>query len=112
DHRGKIRGHRIELGEIESMLRAHPSVFDAAVVLRDGSLAAYVASPENTADAGELRAYLRAALPEVMIPAAFAIVDALPLNANGKVDRRALPDVATDARATSAAFVAPRNGLE
>jgi non-ribosomal peptide synthetase component F/thioesterase domain-containing protein len=112
DHQVKIRGHRIELGEIEAALRAHPSVFDAAVVLRDGRLHGYVASPDDTADAGELRAYLRSRLPEVMVPAALLVMDALPLNANGKVDRRALPAITGDVRDTAAPFVAPRNGLE
>jgi len=93
DFQVKLRGHRIELGEIESALFAHPGVRQAAVVLRDDlpepALVAYLAGdavPDRT-----LRAYLRARLPEVMIPAHIEWVTGFTLNSNGKIDRKALP---------------------
>ena len=96
DHQVKIRGYRIELGEIEAVLRQHPAVADAVLCVQDETgdkrLLAYVA-PKNglTMETSELREFLRAKLPDYMIPAQFALLDALPLNENGKVDRRALP---------------------
>src|SRR4029077_18899437 len=88
-------GFRVELGEIEAALVRHPQVREAVVVAReDGDrgkrLVAYVA-PRGTASA-ELRSFLRESLPEFMVPTALVHLDALPLSANGKVDRRALPD--------------------
>jgi aspartate racemase len=92
DNQVKIRGFRVEPGEIEAALLRHPRIRQAIVVPRADStgqkqLAAYVAIREGPDIAsGELRAYLLASLPEYMAPSAFAFVDALPLNANGKVD--------------------------
>ncbi|MDB4950669.1 MAG: tycC1, partial [Gemmatimonadetes bacterium] len=108
DEQVKIRGFRVEPGEVEATLRRHPGVADCAVVARpdargDKRLAAYWA---GTADADALRAHLRAALPPHMVPSAFVRMDALPLNANGKLDRRALP--APEAEAPDDEFVAPR----
>jgi amino acid adenylation domain-containing protein/non-ribosomal peptide synthase protein (TIGR01720 family) len=97
DHQVKVRGHRIELGEIEAHLARHPEVREAAVVAAEEEgggtqLIAYVvprhAEPPRPAD---LRAALLQALPEAMVPAAFAVLDALPLNPHGKIDRRRLP---------------------
>jgi amino acid adenylation domain-containing protein len=96
DDQVKLRGYRIELGEIEAVLRRHPGVEQAVAVLREERLVAYVvgaAAPE------ELRAYLRGHLPEHMVPAVIAPLDALPLTPSGKVDRRALP--AAHARPTT-----------
>jgi amino acid adenylation domain-containing protein len=95
----KIRGIRIELGEIEAVLRSHPAVeATLAAAPRDNAgdrrLAAYVVAVQaGLGDelAGELRAWLRARLPEQLVPEAFVLLDKLPLTANGKVDRKALP---------------------
>ena len=95
----KIQGHRIELGEIESTLENHPSVRAAvAIVIGKGheekKLAAYVMlhqSMEATDD--ELSDYLHAHLPAYMVPRIFAFLDDLPLSANGKIDRKSLPEI-------------------
>ncbi|HET9359968.1 MAG TPA: amino acid adenylation domain-containing protein [Vicinamibacterales bacterium] len=97
DDQVKLRGFRIELGEIEAVLSQHPQVREAVVLAReDGSrgkrLVAYVTSAEPSGvSVLELRSHLQGALPSHMVPAAFVMLDALPLTANGKVDRRALP---------------------
>ncbi|MFE3317490.1 amino acid adenylation domain-containing protein [Nocardia sp. NPDC059195] len=97
DEQVKVRGHRVELGEIEAALAAHPFVEHAAVVAADGVhptetyLVAYAVTADRTrADAAELREYLRASLPDYMIPAACVVLDELPTTAHGKLDRRAL----------------------
>ncbi len=88
----KLRGFRIEPAEIEAALRGHPAAVEAAVELRDGRLVAFVA-PGGAAPS-ELRDFLRRRLPEHLVPADYVALPALPLTANGKVDRRALPAVA------------------
>ena len=96
DNQVKIRGYRIELGEIDTALRRHASVRSAEVLVHEDStgprLAAFlVLRPGERAEASELREFLRQqGLPDYMIPASFAALDALPLTANGKLDRRAL----------------------
>ncbi|HEX2207503.1 MAG TPA: amino acid adenylation domain-containing protein, partial [Longimicrobium sp.] len=116
DQQVKIRGYRVEPAEIENVLDEHPSVAEAAVVARqdapgDRRLVAYVVSVDgDTVDAAELRAWLSSRLPAHMVPSAFVAMDALPLTANGKVDRRALP--ATELVDEVAEFVAPRTALE
>ncbi len=118
DQQVKVRGHRVEIGEVERALRDHPSVLDAAVVARQaGSTRDLVAflviagSEEPTADA--LRSFLKRRLPEYMVPARYAIVDALPLTPGGKVDRRALlaRDDAPMLR-VEAGYAAPRGARE
>ncbi|WP_322063397.1 amino acid adenylation domain-containing protein, partial [Paraburkholderia sp. J63] len=101
DHQVKVRGFRVELGEIDAQLLAQPDVREAIAIAeaRPGGarIVAYVsAQPGRMLDAQALRAALAAALPEYMVPAAIVVLDALPLNPNGKVDRRALPEAAAD----------------
>ncbi|MCY0941361.1 non-ribosomal peptide synthetase [Streptomyces antarcticus] len=100
DGQVKIRGYRVETGEIKAVLDEHPAVHDAVVVtLRDAngtaSLAAYwVPAPGAPAPAGlrdELAAHCAGRLPAYMVPATFTTIAAVPLNANGKLDRAALP---------------------
>jgi amino acid adenylation domain-containing protein len=112
DTQVKIRGFRVEPGEVEAVLRAAPGVREAAVVVRedtagDRRLVAYVAGEVET---DELREHLRGRLPEHMLPGAIVLLDALPLTANGKLDRRALP--APDLASAEERYVAPRTPVE
>jgi len=116
DTQVKIRGIRIELGEIESVLCTHPSV-RAAVVTKSGSggderLIGYVVLNDATVVEGALRRFLRAELPDHMVPTSFVVLDALPLMPSGKVDRRALPKWDAPSRGSERTHVAPRNATE
>jgi len=101
DHQVKIRGFRVELGEIEARLHQRDAVKDAVVVACDEEagekrLVGYVvlhdaATLDSAVIAEELRAALRGALPEYMVPSAIVVMDRLPLTPNGKIDRRSLP---------------------
>ncbi|CAL9516038.1 Tyrocidine synthase 3 [Streptomyces sp. enrichment culture] len=109
DDQVKIRGYRVELGEIQAVLAGHPAVREAFVTVHEDELAAYYAPDEASADS--VRAHLAERLPDYMVPAALTALEALPLNANGKVDRRALP--APDAaHAVDDGYVAPRTVTE
>ena len=118
DHQVKIRGMRIELGEIENVLNKHKTVQDSVVVAREDvrgekRLVGYVVPDENQSlEVSELRGYLKAELPEYMVPASFVMLDKLPLSPNGKVDRSALPVPDSLAPVQNAAFVEPRNSVE
>lgn len=96
DHQVKIRGLRIELGEVEAALLAQPELREAVVVARDSPLGmrlvGYVAAKAGHAvAAAQLRDRLATVLPDYMVPSAIMVLPSLPLNANGKVDRQALP---------------------
>ncbi|MFJ2510968.1 amino acid adenylation domain-containing protein [Streptomyces griseoviridis] len=119
DGQVKIRGFRVETGDVEATLVTHPGVGDAAVVPHTdpgtgrtvlvGHVVPVAGAPVPTA--AELRAHLAASLPEHMIPALFTTLYALPLTANGKVDRRALP-APDHALATGAEYQAPATPTE
>ena len=115
DHQVKIRGFRIELGEIETRLLEHPAVREAVVLALDApsgkQLVAYLVSDaEHGALREALKAHLKAQLPDYMVPAHLIVLDSMPLTANGKLDRRALPQ--PDPEANRQHYVAPRNELE
>ncbi|HLO62362.1 MAG TPA: amino acid adenylation domain-containing protein, partial [Azonexus sp.] len=114
----KLHGYRIEPGEIERCIASHPGVTAACVVAREDTpgrrqLVAYVVAgqaPDNLAE--ELRATIRAVLPDYMLPAAFVQLDALPLTVAGKIDRQALPAPAAVDSVRQAHAVAPRTATE
>ncbi|CAN7282032.1 amino acid adenylation domain-containing protein [Trinickia sp. LjRoot230] len=124
DHQVKLRGLRIELGEIEAQLAAHEDVREAVAVVRGtgahAALVAYVELSEQArsraafaeraelADVAEFDAHLRRTLPDYMVPAHIVVLDALPRNANSKVDRAALPEPVRHQRV----YQAPAAGLE
>jgi len=115
DEQVKIRGYRVELGEIEAVLGQLPQVRECAVLARsDGSqhlLVAYVVSEGERPSVSALRAKLAERLPEHMLPAAFVWLEQMPLTANGKLDRKALP--APERRPElEVDYVAPRNPVE
>jgi amino acid adenylation domain-containing protein len=133
DQQLKLRGFRIELGEIESVLAQHAGVRDCAVVLREDlpggpDLVAYVVPraastngstppvgdpvPRDRAFVPEIRAHLRAHLPDYMVPSAFVVLAGLPLSPNGKLDRRALPFPEGSRVGEEASFVPPRTPAE
>ncbi|HVR08994.1 MAG TPA: amino acid adenylation domain-containing protein, partial [Thermoanaerobaculia bacterium] len=117
DRQTKLRGFRIEPGEIEAAICRQPGAQGAVVIVAevepgDRRLVAYVqADPAAPIDVAELRSRLAASLPDYMVPAAFVPMARLPLDGNGKIDRRALPAVAWE-RPAGTAYRAPRTALE
>ena len=118
DRQVKVRGFRIEPGEIEAQLAEHPGVREAVVVAweaapRDLRLAAHVvAAGPAPVSAHELRAFLRARLPEHMVPASFSFLAALPLTPGGKIDRRALQAPGAGETVAAAGPTVPRTPTE
>ncbi|MEP6932459.1 MAG: amino acid adenylation domain-containing protein [Nitrospirota bacterium] len=116
DHQVKIRGFRIELGEIEAALAQHPAVQDAVVTAHEDrhgedNLAAYLVMRGPEADGRTIQDFLRSRLPDYMIPTMVMFLPAMPLSANGKVDRHALPEP-DQGRGGERMFVTPRTATE
>lgn len=118
DFQVKIRGFRIELGDIESNLVQHPGIQQCVVIVRedkpgDKRLVAYLIPADGVAPANEaLRIFLQEKLPQYMIPSAFVTMEAFPLTASGKINRRALPEPQIDMLAVDAQRDGPRNLIE
>ncbi|HEY0603657.1 MAG TPA: amino acid adenylation domain-containing protein, partial [Herpetosiphonaceae bacterium] len=132
DDQVKVRGFRVELGEIEGLLSQHPDVREAVVTAQNQQLVAYVVEnleprTKNLGDdtdgsrtpkghpvlgSSELRRFLQRRLPDYMIPSIFVTLDALPLTASGKIDRKALPAVDGARPTLEQSFVAPRTPVE
>jgi amino acid adenylation domain-containing protein len=123
DGQVKLRGYRIELGEIEAALNAHEGVRESVVVMREDArgerrLVAYVVAAVAGGDAppqsliAGWQEYLKSKLPDYMVPAAFVLLESLPLTANGKVDRRALPEPEGARPDEGEGFVEARNDIE
>ncbi|MEE6259636.1 amino acid adenylation domain-containing protein [Plantactinospora sonchi] len=124
DDQVKIRGYRIELGEIQTVLLAHPAVRDAVVVARevvrddtptgDRQLVAYCVPAGDGGDlsAGVLAEHCATRLPDYMVPVAYVPLEQIPLTANGKLDRRALPDPESTGAPAAREFVGPRTDVE
>ncbi|MFQ6026842.1 MAG: amino acid adenylation domain-containing protein [Dehalococcoidia bacterium] len=118
DQQVKIRGFRIETGEIEARLRQQPTVQEAVVIAKeegpgDARLIAYLV-PEagHQTSPADLRFALQQTLPEFMVPAAFVEIEAIPLTANGKLDRKSLPAPDHFAAGLTAEFVPPSTEVE
>ncbi len=116
DHQVKIRGFRIELGEIEAILMRYQPIKEAVVLAREDMpgekrLVAYITGNTPALNHDGIRAYLKAYLPDYMVPAAFVCLDDLPLSSNGKIDRKALSEPQIEAQFV-AQYVAPRNEIE
>jgi amino acid adenylation domain-containing protein len=118
DFQVKIRGHRIEITEIEVVLRAHPTVTEAVVNVREHragepQLIAYLVPSQHSAPTiSALRHFIQERLPDYMIPSVFVMLDALPLTVNGKVDRRALLELDPVGSELEGTFIAPHNPVE
>ncbi|HVY36513.1 MAG TPA: non-ribosomal peptide synthase/polyketide synthase, partial [Polyangia bacterium] len=115
DFQVKLRGFRIELGEVEVRLATAPGVTEVVVVAREDQpgnkrLVAYYVGADAP-DGETLRAHARAGLPDYMVPSAYVRLEAMPLNRNGKIDRRALPQPESDAGATRG-YERPRGAIE
>ena len=118
DEQVKVRGYRIELAEVESALANHPDLESNVVIAREDSLGeqrliAYVVPRhEQPPSSSELRSFLNGKLPAFMVPSVFVMLQKLPLNASGKVDRRALPDPERTRPQMERVYVPPRNPRE
>ncbi|MEM1169666.1 MAG: amino acid adenylation domain-containing protein [Cyanobacteria bacterium P01_H01_bin.35] len=113
DNQVKIRGFRIELGEIESVISTHPQIEQTVVICRednpgDKRLVAYIVNLDSSLNSSELQPYLLSKLPEYMVPSAFVFLETIPLTANGKIDRKALPAPDIDLNQTSE-YTPPQN---
>lgn len=120
DDQVKVRGYRIELGEIESQLSLAENINECVAIANKSSeghdrIIAYVTLSDDQHDkdmiVNELREFAMGNLPEYMVPAAFVVMDKIPLSASGKVDKKALPDADISAVAKEG-YIAPRNALE
>lgn len=118
DHQVKIRGFRIELSEVESKLLSHYAVREAIVLAKENPksgekylCAFYTTSAEVEINHQDVREYLRQSLPAYMVPGHFLQLEEFPLNANGKVDRKALPEPSQH-EAVNVEYTAPRNETE
>src|SRR5258708_852255 len=117
DQQVKLRGFRVELGEIEAALAGHPAIRECAVVSRNDTngekrLIAYFVTEGATPSVSELRAFMSGQLLDYMVPPVFLKLDALPLSANGKVNRLALPNPDSARPELAAGYVAPRTAPE
>ncbi|MES1022176.1 amino acid adenylation domain-containing protein [Gloeocapsa sp. BRSZ] len=124
DNQVKLRGFRIELGEIEALLSKDPDLRETVVIVRednpgDKRLVAYIVPTTGNFDSAnnselipKLRKYLKANLPQYMVPSAFVLLEKLPLTPNGKIDRKALPIPDTARPELQTVFIAPRTSIE
>jgi len=118
DQQVKIRGFRVELGEIETVLGRHPGVRECAVTVsgaraRQTRLIAFIVPASGRApNSSQLRQFLNDQLPNYMVPSAFVELAALPLTANGKLDRQALPEADKQRPRLEKKFASPRDAIE
>jgi amino acid adenylation domain-containing protein len=118
DNQVKIRGFRVELGEIEAALSRHTGVREAVALAREDTpgekrLVAYIVSTGSPVPGtSDLREFLKAKLPDYMVPSSFVFLESLPLTPNGKVNRRALPAPDASRPELENLFVAPRSSIE
>ena len=118
DFRVKVRGYGVEIGDLEKALLSHGDIKETVVVARPSEVgevrlhAYFTTDGSKVPSVSELRTYLKEQLPEFMIPSRFMWLDALPLTAGGKVDRRALRDPGNSRPELEHSYLAPRNRAE